>query len=184
MKVSFSDKIVFAKAAFKRNLGPLGIGLLFIALGIVVIYIASFVNEGKVFLHIFGGVFIVFPLFFLLFTMPSSFLFYYEKALIKKYGSYGTAFICGKAILDSSSLENKDARTVKKAQRHFELTYEYEYLQVLYTNTFHVASRSCFDRLPIGGRIPIQFLKVKPSQSTVRRAKLSNELGIDRKDCT
>lgn len=161
----------------------MGIAMLFIGVGCLVIFIGSVVNEGRWFLYIFGGTFIGFSLFFLIATMPSSFAYYYEQALVKKYGSYGTAFIRSKAVLDRSYTEKRGVRAVQVAQYHYELTYEYEYLQQVYTNTFHVAGKSCFDSLSIGATIPIQYLKVKPNQSTVRRVKLSKELGLDRKEC-
>jgi len=82
MKITFSDKLAFFKASLKKNLVPLLIGLTFIILGLIVAYISYFVAENT-FLTGFGLTFIAFSGFFLLYTMPSSFLYYYSKHSLK-----------------------------------------------------------------------------------------------------
>jgi len=53
-------------------------------------------------LLIVGGFVTLFMGFFLGYTIPSSFLYYYEKAIIKKYGGYTTATVIKKYIEDLS----------------------------------------------------------------------------------
>ena len=115
--------------------------------------------------------------------MPSSFLHYYEQAQAKKYGAYTTAQIIEKEEKDVSYFDNVDNREIRIEEFQYFLTYAFDYNDKTYQNTFLVASKNCFEALPVGAVIPIKFLKTNPNTSSVRNRKMANELGLTIKEC-
>ncbi|WP_394973539.1 hypothetical protein [uncultured Croceitalea sp.] len=181
MKLSLKDKLHFTKVSLRKNSGPLLIMLLFIVIGAFLIYLGLRTNT--TFLWIFGIVFGGIPLLILIFTMPSSFLYYYEQAQTKKYGAYGTAKIIEKEEKDVSYFTRKNKIEQKTEEFQYFLTYTFEYNNTNYHNTFLVVGKNCFGTLTEGASIPIRFLRSNPKKSTVRRRKLAKELGLPLKDC-
>ena len=181
MKPTFKDKLQFTKISLQKNSGPLGIMLLFVVLGILLIYIG--IKTNTTFLWVFGAIFGGLPLLGIIFTMPSSFLYYYEQAETKKFGAYTTAKITKKEAKDVSYFTKKSNAKIKTEEYQYFLTYTFNHNSTTYENTFLVAGKNCFDALAEGTSIPIQFLRSNPKKSTVRRRKLANELGLPLKDC-
>lgn len=155
--------------------------LLFFCVGLFLIYLGITFNDASV-LNYIGGFFIVFTIFFFGFTMPSSLLYYYEKAIIKKYGSYTDAVVINKYVEDLSYNENTDGRTVRVEEFHYIIDYQFTYLKD-YTNTFYLEHKTSYDKIEIGSKIPIKFLKIKPEQAEPRRHKLSKDLGLGTNAC-
>jgi len=184
MDIPFSDKLKFFKAALKNNTGPLLIGLTFIVLGLVVAYIGYFAAENN-FLTGFGLTFIAFSGFFLLYTMPSSFMYYYEQEMTKKYGSYTSATVADKRIDDyshtSSTLENGQAKHYEEFLYVIEFVFNYK--DKSYSSECYFNEKETYERILIGDELPIKFLRHDPNIVTLRRRKLSNELGISEKMC-
>ncbi len=168
--------------AIKKHSGILAILLVFIAMGILLIYIATKIEE-PIALYGFGGFVLVFSLFAFFYTIPSSFLYYYKQEVTKKYGSYALANIIHKEIEDHSYQETIDNRVDYIEEFHYILTYSFEYNGMRYENSFHVASKICFQALSVGAAIPIKFLRTNPKKSSVRRVKLSKELGLKKEQC-
>lgn len=181
MKSTLSDKLQFTKTSLQKNSGPLLIMLLFVVLGIFLVYLG--LRTETTFLWIFGAVFGGLPLLGILFTIPSSFLYYYEQAQTKKYGTYGTANIIEKEEKDVSYIDKVGNRRVNVKAFQYFLTYAFEHNGQSYQNTFLVAGKNCFDALEISEEIPIRFLRTNPKKSTIRRRKLANELGLPIEDC-
>mgnify|MGYP001803329234 CR=1 FL=1 len=105
MKSTLGDKLQFSKIALQKNGGPLLIALVFMVLGAVVVYLG--IRYEVTFMVVFGSVFAGIPALGMLFTMPSSFLYYYEQAQTKKYGTYTTANIIAKEAKDVSYVTGK-----------------------------------------------------------------------------
>jgi hypothetical protein len=181
MNISFKDKLQFIKFSLRKNAGPLLIMLALMLLGSIVIYIGLKTNI--TFLWIFGIVFCSIPFLMLIFTMPSSFLYYYEQAQTKKHGAYTTATIAEKEEKDVSYFTRKNKIKQKTEEFQYFLTYTFEHNGATYESTFLVAGKNCFDLLTIGKEIPIKFLRTNLKKSTVRRRKLANELGLKLKNC-
>lgn len=150
-------------------------------LGVFVIYLGF--RFSVTFLWIFGIVFSGIPFLMFIFTMPSSFLYYYEQAQTKKYGAYTTASIIEREAKDVSYFTRKSNKQLKTEEFQYFLTYTFEYKSSSYKNTFLVAGKNCFDVLLKRKEVPIQFLRTNPKKSSVRRRKLANELGLALKDC-
>ncbi|SHH34273.1 hypothetical protein [Winogradskyella jejuensis] len=183
MKLTLKDRINFSIEAIKKHLFLILGGLLFISIGLVLIYIGTIVNKDQLFFYIFGGVFIAFILFVWIYTLPSSLLFYYEKALIKKYGSYTTAIITNKEVEDHSHTEGmgRNRRFVELFM--YLIEYKFEYNSKTYTGAFYLNEKAVFDAIELNQSIPIQFLKTNPKTSKIRRQKLCLDLGLNRNMC-
>ncbi|MFP2997570.1 hypothetical protein ABN763_16755 [Spongiivirga sp. MCCC 1A20706] len=180
-RIPFSDRVKFIKEAIKAH-KLLVVGfLIFFLIGCILIYVGTTITESstKWFLYVFGGSFIGFMLFFVGFTMPSSLRYYYEKALIKKYGAFGNGIITKLEIEDHSYID--DEKSIE--QFHYGIGYSFEYLNNTYEGFFYVYHKECFEKLAIGDTIPIKFLKTKPEKSFPRRIKLCNELQLTREFC-
>lgn len=181
MKTSFNDKLRFTKAALNKNSGPLLICLLFILLGTILIFIG--IKYSVTFLYVFGGIFVGIPLSIIIYTIPSSFLYYYEQEATRKYGTYGTATIIESEIINAPDYKNFDTKKIEVDEQQYLLTYSFVHNGIANKNSFMVATKACFDALQIGTEIPIQFLITNPSKSRVRRRKLANELGTSLGNC-
>ena len=181
MKLTVSDRIKFSIAAIKKHGFLLTMGLSFLCIGCFLIYL-GIKYDNNIPLLVAGGFVTLFIGFFLGYTMPSSLLHYYEKAVIKKYGSYTTATIVKKHIEDQSYEERVDHRTHKIELFLYTIDYQFTYHKD-YTNSFAVTHQSCFDKLEIGSKIPIKFLKHLPEQAEPRRQKLCKDLGLETKLC-
>ena len=184
MKVNLKDRINFCKTALKKHLFLILGGLLFISIGCILIYIGTIVNEDSLFFYIFGGFFIAFILFIWIYTLPSSFMFYYEKALVKKYGSYTTATIISKTKEDHSYEDG-----IGKHKKHVEfymylIEYQFSHNSKDYINHFYLNEKTVCDKLEIGDSIPIKFLRTNPKESEPRRQKLCINLGLKRTLCS
>lgn len=182
MKLSLSDRIKFSIAAIKKHGFLLAFGLSFLGVGCFLIYL-GIKYDNNITLLIIGGFVTLFMGFFLGYTMPSSLLFYYEKAVIKKYGSYTYATVIKKHIEDHSYVEKIDNRINPVKEFHYIIDYVFTYKKE-YTNSFYVTSKACFDKIEIGSEIPIKFLKIKPEQAEPRRQKLCKDLGLEYSDCS
>ncbi|MBQ0734188.1 hypothetical protein [Aquimarina celericrescens] len=182
MKVTLKDRIDFSIRSIKKHSGILAILLLFISIGSFLIYIGTR-TEDYIFFYAFGGLMAGMSLFAFWYTMPSSFLYYYEQEMTKKYGSYAIAKITHKEIEDRSYQEKVGNRIDHIEELHYIISYTFEYRNIMYNNSFYVAGEACFNGLTIGSTIPIKFLRTNPKKSSVRRLKLSKELGLEKKLC-
>lgn len=179
MHIPFSDKLNFFKFSLKKNSGPLSIGLIFIIIGVVLMYIGYFIADNN-FLIGFGFTFFSFSGSFLLYTMPSSFTHYYEQALTKKYGKYATAKVIKKRIDDYSYTSN----TFESGQlKHYEellyaIEFQFDHDHITYYNECFFEDKTVYDAITIDTPIPIKFLRNNPEKVTVRHRKLSNDLDL------
>jgi hypothetical protein len=150
----------------------------------VLAYLGYFIAKNN-FLITFGLLFFSFSGSFLLYTMPSSFKYYYEQELTKKYGSYTTANVTNKRIDDyshtSSTIENGQAKEYKEYL--YAIEFEFSYNNRSYSNECFFEEQVAYDAITWDTKIPIKFLKTNPEIVTLRRRKLSNELGIPEKMC-
>lgn len=181
MKLSLSDRIKFSITAIKKHGLMIPMGLVFLGIGCFLI-ILGIKYDNNIPLLVTGSFVTLFMGFFLGYTMPSSLLYYYEKAVIKKYGSYTNAIITKKYIEDQSYEERVDNRVDKIELFIYTIDYKFNYHKD-FTNSFIVEDKACFDKLEIGSTIPIKFLKHKPQQSEPRRQKLCNDLDLKRNQC-
>ncbi|MFP4845536.1 hypothetical protein [Winogradskyella sp. PE311] len=181
MKITISDKVNFSISAVKKHSFLLLMGLTFLGIGCFLIYL-GITSDANIPLLVAGGFVTLFMGFFLGYTMPSSFMYYYEKEVVKKYGSYTKAIITKKYIEDQSYEERVDNRIDKVELLLYIIDYKFTY-QKEYTGSFYVADKTCFDALQIGYNIPIKFLKHKPEQAEPRRQKLCLDLGLERNRC-
>ena len=111
-------------------------------------------------------------------------MFYYEKALFKKYGSYTTATIISKTKEDHSYEDG-----IGKHKKHVEfymylIEYQFNYNSKDYTNHFYLNEKKVFDKLEIGNDIPIKFLRTNPKESDPRRQKLYINICLKRTLCS
>ncbi|MCK8479665.1 hypothetical protein [Psychroserpens algicola] len=184
MNIPLRDKIHFTRVSLKKNAGPLLIGLIFIILGLVLAYIGYFIAENN-FLTGFGITFISFSGFFLIYTMPSSYMHYYEQELTKKYGSYTTARVVHKRIDDyshtSSSFEG--GKAIQHEEYLYVIEFEFNYKNKSYESECFFEQKKTYEQIPVGYELPVKFLRNNPEKVTLRRRKLANELGISEKMC-
>ncbi|CDF79767.1 conserved hypothetical protein [Formosa agariphila KMM 3901] len=177
IRQTLSEKIKLLIESSKAYRGILYIGFLFITLGTLLIYIG--LRFDIIFLIVFGGIFISVALFFLIYTIPSSMIHYYEKALVKKHGKYTTATILDKEIIDNSYYDKNTyaVDSMSKGKRieelNYVLKYTFEYQSKEYKNSAFVQKNE-FETLNVGDKIPIRFLKTDPNTSFVRKIKLKN----------
>ena len=186
MKVTFSDKKSFLKFALKKHYGLIAMMVLFLIVGVTVMYIGAFVVNDSIsrnFLVIFGGIFVLASL-WLGYTIIESCKHYYEQALTKKYGKYTLARVVEKKSeehnFDDSSILENDAQQIKKEVHRF-VTYAFGYQEKTYTNTFVIDNEEAYNALALNTEIPIQFLSTNPKKSSVREQKLFKELGVKKK---
>lgn len=174
-KQTITDKFNLLIKSSKEYRGILLVGFLFIFIGTVLIFVG--LHFDIIFLIIFGGIFISFSLFFLISTIPSSIIYYYDKALVKKYGRYINACIKEKEIIDNSYYENNkySVTTSKKdmliEELNYLLTFSFEYQNQIYQNADFV-DKNQYEKLNIGDLIPIKFLTIAPNKSLIRKIKL------------
>ncbi|SCY05525.1 hypothetical protein SAMN05192588_0917 [Nonlabens sp. Hel1_33_55] len=180
MKLSFNHRFKFTIQAIKSNGGVLAILSLFVIVGSVLIFIGlqTESSEAYWFLIIFGGVFITVSLVVFVTTMPSSFLHYFEKELIQKYGKYTVAKVTSKEKQDYSYDNSNifDSRKIKVAEFHNYITYEFSSTNRVYNGTDIIDDNEIFESLEVGSSIPVKFLSIDPNQSQIRIRKLKNEL--------
>nr|WP_297913831.1 hypothetical protein [uncultured Allomuricauda sp.] len=177
MKSTFSDKVNFSLFSLRQNSGPLFGIALFLLIGIIALLFG--ITKDIVFLYFFGGIFILVPTCIFVYTMPSSFLYYFEQAETKKFGTFGYAKIIDKITKDTSYQLYKHGKKITVEEFQFFITYNFEYHGKLFSNTFLVADMACYQALGLGKEIPIQFLRNNPEKSSVRRRKLAKELGLE-----
>ncbi|WP_397363306.1 hypothetical protein [Olleya sp. R77988] len=184
MKATFSDRKNFAIYSIKKHLGLIGIGFAFIVFGSIFMLIGYKTNDGLGFI-IFGGAFIVISLCFMLYMLPSSFMHYYEQAEIKKYGSFTTAKIINKRVDDyshnTSSFDSGGSKHIEEFL--YVIEFEFTYNNQSYQSECFFEQKSTFEAITLDTELPIKFLKTKPRHVTLRRRKLSNQIGIPEKMC-
>ena len=180
MYLSIADRIKFSAQAIKKNWGVLAILGVFALGGGFLVFLAPKI-ETPIALYVFGGAFIGVSVFTFIITMPSSLRYFYDQAYIEKYGGYTTAKIIHKEIHDTSYTDDETGRVIEELA--YLLTYSFTYFGETIEGTFYVSTRNCYDKIQTGTEIPIKFLKTKPTQSSVRRIKLANDLGLKRGDC-
>lgn len=178
-RLTIAEKIQLVIKSSKDYRMVLFIGLLFVLLGSSLIYIGFLYSE--LFLIIFGGVFISFSLFFMMYTIPSSVSYYYNKALVSKYGKTTDAVLKSKEIIDNSyfdsnkhAVELNDKETLI-SQLNYLLVFSYNYQNKVFENKEFV-EKEIFKNLNPGDLIPIKFLSIKPNQSTIRKVKFKKTL--------
>ncbi|AXO81561.1 hypothetical protein DZC78_14590 [Olleya aquimaris] len=186
MKVTFNDQKHFITEAIKPHLGLLGIWLIFIVFGSFFIYLGNHIEQNGIGFVIFGYAFIVLASTFILFTLPSSIMYYYEKAKVKKYGSYTFARITNKRIDDyshtnSSTFDSSKSKVIKEFL--YVVEFEFNYNNTTFTNECFFEHKTTFETITLTTKLPIQFLKTNPKKVTLRRRKLSNQLNIPEKLC-
>lgn len=185
IKLTFNDRKQFIVFAIKKHLGLLGIWLVFIIFGAFFAYLGSkFKTDGTLFMA-FGFGFILLSSAFILFTLPSSLQYYYEQALTKKYGSYTLAKITNKRIDDySHNLKNLDSSTNKRVKTFlYVIEFQFTYNNTTYSNECYFEHEATFNAITTTTVLPIKFLKTNPNKITVRRQKLSKQLGIKAQLC-
>ncbi|PNW29096.1 hypothetical protein [Formosa algae] len=172
LKISFSRKIKFIQIAIKKNGGILILLSFFLFLGIAMIW---FSYRAGVLLMVAFGIFVTgMALFTIVYTIPSSIMYYYEKEVIKKYGAFTTAVITKKEIEDHSYIDDETKKKVEEVTYLIEYTFEYNYKHF---STFSIVeNKEFYDQLTIGLDIPIKYLKTNPNKSSVRMRKLKNSL--------
>lgn len=170
--IRLTDKFNFFRIALLKNSGILLIASLFILIGVAIIYF-NFVHEKSIILYVVGAFVVALPLFGVLFTVPSSFMHYYEQAMTKKYGHYTKATITNKEIEDASYYEtvgtvgNAGYRKDWIEQYNHLVTYTYKYKNNTYNNSFYANDNTIFEALKLQSLIPIKFLKTDPKKATV-----------------
>ena len=183
MKVPFSQKTTFVKYAIQKHIGLIGIGLIFILFGSFFAYLGYRTDDGLGFI-IFGICFIVCSCLFMAFILPSSIMYYYEQALTKKYGSYTTAKVTNKRIDNyshTSSFTNNNSEEIEEYL--YVIEFEFTYNNKTYKSESFFGEKSTYDAITAKTELPIQFLKTNPNKITLRRRKLSKELGMPKKMC-
>lgn len=171
-KFRLTDKFNFFKIALLKNSAILLIASFFILIGVAIIYF-NFRYKNSIILYFVGAFVIALPLFGVLFTFPSSFMYYYEQAMTKKYGYYTKATITNKEIEDTSHYT-----TIGRAghagyrkdwieELNYLVTYSYKYKNATYNNSFYVDDKTVFSELELQSLIPIKFLKTDPKKATV-----------------
>lgn len=184
MQIPLNDRLQFLKKVFSKHLGLLVVSSVFIILGFVLITIGYYKAESN-FLIGFGITFITVTGSILLYTMPSSFKYYYEQEITKKYGSYAYAIVIDKKTHDYSHTSNSfEGGKLKHYEEYlYAVEFQYTYNNETYSSECFFEEKSTFDLIYVNAKLPIQFLKHNPSKVKVRRRKLSKELGIPEKLC-
>ncbi|MDO6597602.1 hypothetical protein Q4512_11810 [Oceanihabitans sp. 2_MG-2023] len=185
MKTSFSDRKNFTLFALKQHIGLLGIWLVFILFGCFFIFLGNNIEKEGYGFILFGIAFIVLSSTFMLFTLPSSIIYYYEQALTKKYGSYTTATITNKRIDDYSHTTSSfdGGKSKKIAEFLYAIEFQFSYNNQVFEGECFFEHQATFEAITLETQLPIQFLKTNPKKITVRRRKLANQLGIKPKLC-
>lgn len=180
MKLPFSDRKKFILLALKQHLGLFGIWLVFVLFGSAFMYLGSNVEENKYGFMLFGFVFILLPTAFMLYTLPSSILYYYNQALTKKHGSYTIAKVTNKRVDNySHTTSSFNGGTAKNIEEFlYVICFEFTYLGRTYTSEAFFEHKTTFEAITPNTELPIQFLKTNPNKITLRRRKLANNLGI------
>ncbi|WGD34002.1 hypothetical protein [Olleya sp. YS] len=185
MKPTLSDNKQFIIQAFKPHLGLLGIWFIFLIVGGFFTYLGTKIDDNGIAFIIFGCVFMILASAFMLFTLPSSFMYYYEQAKIKKYGSYTSARIINKRIDNythkTSSFNSRQPKHINEFL--YVIEFEFIYNNQVYKNECFFEHQSTFETISLDTELPIKFLKTNPKNTTLRRRKLSNQLGITEKMC-
>ena len=130
-KLTLAEKFKLIIKSSKDYKSILIIGLLFMFIGVVLIYIG--LQNHITTLLILGVFFILFMLFFLGFTIPSTVSYYYNKELIKKFGINADAVLKDKEVIDNSYFER--IRFTNSISRKGKLIKEINYL-IIYTYNF------------------------------------------------
>lgn len=125
--------------------------------------------EGCIFLGLFISVLLVFAS-----TLPSSFSYYYDRALVERYGINRVGIVTGKRI------ENYSMKDVDHSI--YIISYEYDYGKK-YSSEFILECEICYNKIDVGSDLPIQLVKVRPELVKPRRVKLAMNLGLKRNDC-
>jgi hypothetical protein len=176
--ISIIDKLYFTLESFKKNSAILFISLPFILGGSIVLYFATQAEESFG-LYVFGITFITVPLLIVLYTFPSSFMYYYEQEIAKKYGYYTKATIIDKEIEYVSYFSSKGFvgevgyKKEKVEQFNYLITYTFKYKNIVYNNSFYVDDKTVFDELELQSLIPIKFLRTTPKKATVLMRNLT-----------
>gem|GEM_PF-3808887 len=153
--------------AIKWHLDLMALFALFIILGLSVMYIGTLVPEPKdqTFLYIFGGLFAGFPFLMAVFTLPSSFMYYYEKELIKKYGTQTQGTLVKKYAEDQG---------VENPHTIYFFDYKFAHQGLEYNATAVVDSEKRYNHLKVGDAVKVKFLRYKPSQSSLVKTRLKS----------
>ncbi|WP_378184779.1 hypothetical protein ACE939_08355 [Aquimarina sp. W85] len=173
------EKAKLMLASSKEYRGVLIIGSFFILIGGILIFIG--IQFKVIFLVVFGAIWASFSLFFMAYTVPSSISYYYEKALIKKYGKLSNACLVEKKIVDHSYFDtNEYSIDVSKkgqliSELNYLLTFSFEYHNKTFENS-ELVTKNQFEKLKIGDLIPIKFLSINPNKSSIRKIKLKKNV--------
>lgn len=185
MKITFLNRKQFVKYTIKKHLGMLSIWLAFIVFGSFFIILGNNIKEDGLGFVLFGALFIILSSSFMLFTLPSSFIYYYEQALTKKYGSNTNAKIINKRVDDYSHTKSifNNSKQKKLAAFLYVLEFEFYYNNNIYKSECFFEHKSTFDAITQDIELPIKFLKTNPKKVTLRRRKLATTIGISEKMC-
>ncbi|WP_291870413.1 hypothetical protein [Maribacter sp.] len=164
--ISIADKLNFIFESFKKNAAIFLFTIPFILAGSIVVYFATQADE-PFGMYVFGITFIAVPLLIILYTFPSSFMYYYEQAIAKKYGYYTKATIIDKEIEDVSYTRTDGGSVITIKNYNYIITYVFDYKSVTYSNSFSVEDKTVFDDLKLKSLIPIKFLRTAPGKATV-----------------
>lgn len=174
-KLTINQKINILIKSSKEYRGVLLMGLLFIFIGGILVFIG--LHFDITFLIIFGGIFISFSLFFIIYTIPSSILYYYEKALAAKYGRIVNAYLKDKKVIDNSYYESTaffDSPRKKSKfinELNYLLIYSFEYKNKIFENSDFV-EKNLFEKIVVGDIIPVKFMLFNPNKSSISKTKL------------
>jgi hypothetical protein len=187
MNLSFRDKWPHIKYSIKENLAPASLILFFVlALYLftgLVLY-SSFINNETtysfedVFVLLFLSAFSLILTIVFFYTIPSSLSYYYDKSIIKKHGSYSSAFVSKKFIEDNSYTDDLK----KITEIHYFVEYEYLIKERKFTGVFILENEAFYNLIELNSEIPILLVKKKPSLSKARIIKLGTSLGLSRKE--
>ncbi|OUS02109.1 hypothetical protein A9Q86_05510 [Flavobacteriales bacterium 33_180_T64] len=184
MDIPFREKLNFVKKSIRKNIGPFLIGVLFIMIGCVLMYLGYF-TENNPFLFKIGFGFISFGGFFLIYFVSSSYKKNYEQELTKKYGNHTTAIVTNKRIEDYSYTSNtfENGKALHHEEFLYAIEFDFTYNNISYSNHCFFEDKSTFEAITLDTKLPIQFLRNNPNKVTLRRQKLSHELGIPERRC-
>ena len=165
-KLTINDRLNFTLASLKKNGFIFLISIPFLVVGLIVAYFAKRVDDSFG-LYVFGITFIIVPLLIIIYTFPSSFMYYYEQAMTKKYGYYTKATVTNKEIEDVSSRRSIAEGVGVIKEYNYLISYTFNYKSITYSNSFYVDSETVFNEIKLQSLVPIKFLRIEPKKTTV-----------------
>lgn len=164
MQQTLFNKLVLLLRSSRAYINIVIIGLFFIGAGMTIIW-GAFSLDGpidRLFMIIFGGFLVCLSLFFMIYTLPSTVIYYYNKELAKKYGRHTKAKITKKEIIDNSYYEKK--RFIEEME--YLISFAFEYRGQSFENSDFVG-KEYFESLKISDSISIKYLITNPKKALI-----------------